>query len=104
MPSAELPLAFLLATLIFAVIPGPGILYTAAQTLARGRVGGLMAALGLHLRCYVHVAAAALCLSAGSQLAPALSTAVKLGWRLSLSSACLSAARGQCTAHSLSPI
>jgi len=33
MPSTDHLLAFLLATLIFAVIPGPGILYTAAQTL-----------------------------------------------------------------------
>src|SRR6185437_15440234 len=60
MPSTDHLLAFLLATLIFAAIPGPGILYTAAQTLARGRAGGLMAALGIHLGGYLHVAAAAL--------------------------------------------
>ena len=57
MPSTDHLIAFLAATAIFAAIPGPGILYTAAQTLARGRVGGLMAALGLHLGGYVHVAA-----------------------------------------------
>jgi len=38
-------------------------LYAAAQTLARGRRAGFMAAIGLHLGCYVHVVAAALGLS-----------------------------------------
>jgi threonine/homoserine/homoserine lactone efflux protein len=84
MPSADHFIAFLIATAIFAAIPGPGILYTAAQTLARGRVGGLMAALGLHLGGYVHVAAAALGLSAVFQLVPALYTVVKLAGALYL--------------------
>jgi len=44
MPSLDHLLAFAAATLVFAYIPGPAILYTAAQTLARGRAGGLMAA------------------------------------------------------------
>lgn len=64
MPSADLLLAFAAATLVFAYFPGPALLYTAAQTLARGRRAGLMAALGIHLGCYAHVAAAALGLSA----------------------------------------
>ncbi len=84
MPSTEHLLAFLLATLIFAVIPGPGILYTAAQTLARGRVGGLMAVLGIHLGGYVHVAAAALGLAAVFQLVPTLYLGVKLAGALYL--------------------
>jgi threonine/homoserine/homoserine lactone efflux protein len=84
MPSADHLIAFLVATAIFAAIPGPGILYTAAQTLARGRVGGLMAALGLHLGGYVHVAAAALGLSAVFQLVPPLYTVVKLAGALYL--------------------
>ena len=37
--------AFALATLIFGYVPGPAMLYAAAQTLARGRIGGAMAAL-----------------------------------------------------------
>jgi threonine/homoserine/homoserine lactone efflux protein len=84
MPSTDHLVAFLVATAIFAAIPGPGILYTAAQTLARGRVGGLMAALGLHLGGYVHVAAAALGLSAVFQLVPAVYTVVKLAGALYL--------------------
>ncbi len=52
--------AFLVATAIFAYMPGPALLYATAQTIARGRNGGLMAALGIHLGGYVHVLAAAL--------------------------------------------
>ena len=49
MPSTDHLIAFLVAAAIFAAIPGPGILYTAAQTLARGRAGGLMIDLGIRL-------------------------------------------------------
>jgi threonine/homoserine/homoserine lactone efflux protein len=84
MPSTDHLLAFALATVIFAVIPGPGLLYTAAQTLARGRLGGLMAALGIHLGGYLHVAAAALGLAALFHLVPLLYTAVKLAGALYL--------------------
>jgi len=84
MPSTDHLLAFLLATLIFAVIPGPGILYTAAQTLARGRLGGLMAALGIHIGGYLHVAAAALGLAALFELVPLIYTIVKLAGALYL--------------------
>lgn len=52
--------AFMVATMIFAYMPGPALLYATAQTIARGRRGGLMAALGIHLGGYVHVIAAAL--------------------------------------------
>src|SRR5258708_21950394 len=64
MPSLDHLLPFIAATLVFAYIPGPAILYTAAQTLARGRAGGLMAALGIHVGGYCHVMAAAFGLSA----------------------------------------
>jgi len=40
MPSTEHLLAFLAATLIFAIFPGPAILYAVAQTMTRGRRGG----------------------------------------------------------------
>ncbi|MEM7636558.1 MAG: LysE family translocator [Pseudomonadota bacterium] len=51
--------AFFVATMIFAYMPGPALLYATAQTIARGRKGGLMAAFGIHLGGYVHVIAAA---------------------------------------------
>lgn len=84
MPSTDHLLAFLLATLIFAIIPGPGLLYTAAQTLARGRLGGLMAALGIHIGGYLHVAAAALGLAALFALVPLVYTMIKLAGALYL--------------------
>jgi threonine/homoserine/homoserine lactone efflux protein len=83
-PSTDHLLAFLLATLIFAIIPGPGLLYTAAQTLARGRLGGLMAALGIHIGGYLHVAAAALGLAALFALVPLVYTIIKLAGALYL--------------------
>lgn len=78
MPSAELFLTFLATTAVFAYMPGPSMLYAAAQTLARGRGSGLMAALGIHLGCYVHVAAAAAGLSVLFHAVPTLYMAVKL--------------------------
>lgn len=78
MPSADLLLAFLAATLVFAYLPGPALLYTAAQTLARGRRAGLMAAFGIHVGCYAHVLAATFGLSAIFSHVPELYLAVKL--------------------------
>lgn len=78
MPSSHLLWLFLLATLVFAAIPGPGVLYTAAQTLARGRHAGLMTALGIHLGGYAYVAATALGLSTLLHYVPTLYVAVKL--------------------------
>lgn len=78
MPSFESLLAFAAATMLFAYVPGPAILYTAAQTLARGQRGGLMAALGIHCGGYVHVMAATLGLSAVFLHVPEAYAAVKL--------------------------
>ncbi|MER8405869.1 LysE family translocator [Mesorhizobium sp. M0185] len=78
MPSTELLVAFFATTAIFAYIPGPAMLYAAAQTMARGRWSGLMAALGIHLGGYVHVFAAAVGLSVLFHAVPALYMAVKL--------------------------
>lgn len=78
MPSFEHLIPFFIATAIFAFVPGPAILYTAAQTLARGRRAGFMAALGIHLGCYVHVFAAALGLSAIFVHVPLAYTVVKI--------------------------
>ena len=52
MPSTELLIAFILATSVFAYIPGPSMLYAAAQTIARGRRAGWFAALGIHIGGY----------------------------------------------------
>jgi threonine/homoserine/homoserine lactone efflux protein len=71
-------LPFVIATLIFATLPGPGILYTAAQTMAHGRRRGLVAVAGLHVGGMAHVGAAAAGLSVAFQLVPELYVAIKV--------------------------
>tara|TARA_R110001583_G_scaffold194956_1_gene367868 strand:+ start:28474 stop:29106 length:633 start_codon:yes stop_codon:yes gene_type:complete len=78
MPSIEILITFFITTAIFAYIPGPAMLYAAAQTLARGRKAGVMASLGIHLGGYVHVAAAAAGLSILFHAVPSLYMAMKL--------------------------
>lgn len=77
MPSTELLIAFLATTAVFAYIPGPAMLYAAAQTIARGRWSGLMAVLGIHLGGYAHVLAAAAGLSILFHAVPTLYMIVK---------------------------
>lgn len=77
MPSVELLIAFVGATLIFAYMPGPAMLYTAAQTVVRGRRAGYMAALGIHVGGYFHVIAAAAGLAALLNAVPVLYSVVK---------------------------
>lgn len=68
---------FVLATLLFACMPGPAILYMTAQTLTHGTNAGLKAACGIHLGCYVHIVATALGLAALLHSAPLLYTIIK---------------------------
>lgn len=70
--------AFLATTLLFAFMPGPGLLYTAAQTVARGRAAGFMAMGGLAVGGMIHVVAATLGLSTVFALVPEAYLAVKL--------------------------
>lgn len=78
MPSLDVLVAFVIATAVFACMPGPAMLYAVAQTMARGKRGGWLAALGIHLGGYVHVVAASLGLAVLLTLVPALYLAVKL--------------------------
>ena len=55
--------AFLIAAVLLAVTPGPGIAYVVARTVAGGRAEGLASCLGTGLGGMVHVLAAALGLS-----------------------------------------
>ena len=64
MPPVELLRSFAITTAIFAYTPGPAMLFVMAQTLARGRRGGLLAAFGVHVGGYAHVLAASFGLSA----------------------------------------
>jgi threonine/homoserine/homoserine lactone efflux protein len=78
MPSSDLLIAFFTAAAIFAFIPGPGMIYAAAQTMAGGRTVGLLGTLGLSIGGYLHVIAAAAGLSVVFHAVPPLYTAVKL--------------------------
>lgn len=84
MAGIDILLAFAAATVAMALFPGPAVLYTIAQTLARGRRAGLMTVLGTHLGCYAHVAAAVLGASAVLRLVPAAYVALKIAGALYL--------------------
>jgi threonine/homoserine/homoserine lactone efflux protein len=78
MPSADLLIPFFLASAAFACVPGPGMFYAAARTLASGRKAGWWSALGFHMAGLGHVAAAAFGVSALLTVMPALFTVMKL--------------------------
>ena len=55
---------FVSAALVLLVVPGPAVLYIFARSVEQGRGAGLVSILGIHTATLVHVAAAALGLSA----------------------------------------
>jgi threonine/homoserine/homoserine lactone efflux protein len=55
---------FVSAALVLLVVPGPAVLYIFARSVEQGRLAGLVSILGIHAATLVHVAAAALGLSA----------------------------------------
>ena len=77
MPPIELLLPFFVASTVFACIPGPGMFYAAAQTMARGRHAGWLSALGFHLGGFVHILAAAFGVAILLQTVPILFAIVK---------------------------
>jgi threonine/homoserine/homoserine lactone efflux protein len=64
MPSPEVLAAFAVASLALLVVPGPSVLYIVTRSMDQGRAAGLVSVLGIHTGSIVHVAAAALGLSA----------------------------------------
>ncbi len=69
---------FLLAALVIAAVPGPGIFYVAARTLSGGRAAGIASTLGTALGGCVHVTAGGLGVSAIIVASAQLFTALKL--------------------------
>ena len=69
---------FLLAALIIAAVPGPGIFYVAARTLSGGSKAGIASTLGTAWGGLVHVIAGALGISAIILASAQLFSAVKL--------------------------
>jgi threonine/homoserine/homoserine lactone efflux protein len=55
---------FSLAALALLVVPGPAVLYIVVQSAEHGRLAGLVSVAGIHLGTLVHIAAAAVGLSA----------------------------------------
>lgn len=70
-------LPFFVATFVFGFVPGPSIMYTLAQTVARGRRGGISAAIGIHIGCFPHIVAAAFGLSYVFKIVPELYIVLK---------------------------
>ncbi|WP_030907011.1 LysE family translocator [Streptosporangium amethystogenes] len=64
MPDLTMIALFVAATLALLLVPGPAVLYIVTRSVAQGRSAGLVSVLGIHLGSLVHVAAAALGISA----------------------------------------
>jgi threonine/homoserine/homoserine lactone efflux protein len=64
MPDASTLALFAVAAVTLLVIPGPSVLYIVTRSLDQGRAAGLVSVGGIHVGTLVHVAAAALGLSA----------------------------------------
>lgn len=64
MPSPEAFAAFAAASVALLVVPGPSVLYIVTRSAHQGRSAGLISVLGIHTGSIVHVAAAALGVSA----------------------------------------
>jgi threonine/homoserine/homoserine lactone efflux protein len=78
MPDAAELLIFLGTAAVFALVPGPGMLYVLARSLRGGRGDGLRSAAGNGIGASVHVCAAALGLSALLATSAVAFTVVKL--------------------------
>ena len=63
MPDSSTLLVFSLAAMALIVVPGPAVLYIVAQSIDRGRLAGVVSALGVATGGLVHVTAAAVGLS-----------------------------------------
>jgi threonine/homoserine/homoserine lactone efflux protein len=75
---------FLLAALVIAAVPGPGIFYVAARTLAGGRKAGIASTFGTALGGLVHVVGGGLGISAIVLASAELFTALKFAGALYL--------------------
>jgi threonine/homoserine/homoserine lactone efflux protein len=77
-PSASTLAVFALASFLLIVVPGPAVLYVVTRSIAQGRRAGLVSMLGVEAGGLVHVAAAAIGLSAIIASSATAFTAVKL--------------------------
>jgi threonine/homoserine/homoserine lactone efflux protein len=78
MPTSAEWLVFLGASALFALLPGPGVLYVLARSLRGGRTDGIRSVIGNGIGASVHVVAAAFGLSAVLATSATAFTVVKL--------------------------
>ena len=64
MPDASTLLVFAAASLALLIVPGPAVVYIVTRSLAQGRSAGMVSMLGVQAGGLVHVAAAAVGVSA----------------------------------------
>jgi threonine/homoserine/homoserine lactone efflux protein len=64
MPDPTLWGLFVVASVVLLLTPGPAVLFIVARSVEQGRAAGLVSVLGIHLGTIVHIAAAAVGLSA----------------------------------------
>lgn len=64
MPDLHSLTLFVVAALVILVVPGPAVLYITARSIDQGRLAGVVSVLGVAMGSLVHVAAAALGISA----------------------------------------
>jgi threonine/homoserine/homoserine lactone efflux protein len=64
MPDASTFALFVVAALVLLVVPGPSVLYIVARSIEGGRTAGLVSVLGVQTGAMVHIAFAAVGLSA----------------------------------------
>ncbi|TKK86403.1 LysE family translocator [Herbidospora galbida] len=64
MPDLPTLAVFSVATLALLLVPGPAVVYIVTRSVAQGRAAGMVSVLGVHAGSLVHVAAAALGISA----------------------------------------
>ncbi|GGK64071.1 RhtB family transporter [Sphaerisporangium melleum] len=77
MPPISTLAVFAVATLALLLVPGPAVVYIVTRSVAQGRTAGLVSVAGIHAGSIVHVAAAALGVSALIAASAAAFTAVK---------------------------
>lgn len=110
LPDTPLLLAFVGASLVLAITPGPAVVYIVARTLAQGRACGLSSVLGVALGNFANAWGAALGLAALFAVSSAAFTAVKwagaaylfyLGVRMWMTAAPVASATPQAPAQPL---
>ena len=77
MPSGSTLAVFALASFLLIIVPGPAVLYVVTRSIAQGRRAGIVSMLGVETGGLVHVAAAAIGLSALVASSAAAFTVVK---------------------------